>query len=238
MSGGVEATGPSTPSQKLGVADRRAIREGALELSLSDDAYSYNDTHFTLEVSHFDGDEWVETDADVSGLAVIASQAEIEAYLLAAFRCAKERAGDAMVVRNVAGFAAAAGMKAVAESGAAAVEGGAEKAALFFSELLASCESLQGVAEEFGTRTLLDLMYLQNAIITGAKIDVWPGETRVGDALGKLPSAALWLRYTKLGGVWADACERSEVQRVVPAAGRTMKIVPGAEPMVARGADA
>jgi hypothetical protein len=214
MSGGVEATNPSTPSQKLGVADRRAIREGALELSLSDDAYSYNDTQFTLEVSHFDGDELVETDADVSGLAVTASQAEIEAYLLAAFRCAKERAGDAMVVRNVAGFAAAAGMKAVAEQSAGAVEGSAEKAALFFSELLASCESLEGVAEEFGTRTLADLMYLQNAILTGTQIDVWPGETRVGEALCKLPSSALWLRHTKLVGVWAGACERIEVRRI------------------------
>ena len=103
------------------------------------------------------------------------------------------------------------GMKAVAESGAAAVEGGAEKAALFFSELLASCESLQGVAEAFGNRTLSDLMYLQNAILTGTQIDVWPGETRVGEVLVTLPSSELWLGYTKLGGVWAAACERVAV---------------------------
>lgn len=86
--------------------------------------------------------------------------------------------------------------------------GDASLAALFFSELLGAVETLGDVAEEFGQRTLTDLMYLQHAILTGGKIEVWPGETRVGEVLAKLPSFDSWMGYTELGGIWAEACER------------------------------
>ncbi len=187
----------------------RSVRDGALAVSLSDDAYSYNDEQFTLELAHMEGDECVETDADASGLPISASQAEIDAYLEAALRCAKEKVGSEIAVRNVSGHAASAGVKAVAEGKARVanmVHG--ERAAMFFSELLDSCESIEGIAEEFGQRTLADLLYLQNAILTAEQIDVWPGETRVCDVIQKLPSSGLWLSYTKLAGVWAASCQR------------------------------
>ena len=94
-------------------------------------------------------------------------------------------------------------------------ESGAELSARFFAELLDSVESLGGIQEQYADSTLTDLMYLQNAILTGQKVDFWPGETHVDKVLAKLPSADLWLSYHKLGGVWAQACKR--VERVVEA---------------------
>lgn len=52
-------------------------------------------------------------------------------------------------------------------------------------------------------------MYLQQAILKGETIEVWPGETEVGKVLQALPSAYRWLRYTELAGDWKNACERS-----------------------------
>jgi hypothetical protein len=80
----------------------------------------------------------------------------------------------------------------------------------FFEELLTSVESLTGLADEFGVNTLADVLYLQNAILVGEQIDVWPDETDILAVLGKLPSAQEWMNYTKLGGEWADACERTK----------------------------
>ena len=192
-----------------GAPPSRSVRDGALEVSLTDDAYSYNDEQFTLELAHMEGDECVENDADASGLPISASQADIDAYLEAALRCAKEKVGAEIAVRNVSGYAASAGVKAVAEAKARVSSmGHGERSAMFFAELLDSCESIEGIAEEFGQRTLADLMYLQNAILTAGQIDVWPGETRVGEVLQKLPSSGLWLSYTKLAGVWAASSQR------------------------------
>lgn len=83
----------------------------------------------------------------------------------------------------------------------------AQLAARFFEELTASVESIATIGDEHGDSTLSDLMYLQQAILTGDTIDVWPGETHIGDLLNRLPSAEIWLRHTKLAGVWATACE-------------------------------
>jgi len=197
----VEASGP--------LGSRRSIREGALDVWLTDDAYGYNNVQFTLELTHMDGGEGLDNDGCESGLPISASQAEIDIYLEAAMQCAMEKVGAEIAVRNVSSQAASAGVKAVAEAKARVSNmGHAERAAMFFTELLDSCESIQGIAEEFGQRTLADLMYLQNAILTAGQIDVWPGETRVCEVIQKLPSSGLWLTYTKLPGVWAESCER------------------------------
>lgn len=84
-----------------------------------------------------------------------------------------------------------------------------EGAKLFFFELLASVETLYGIAEKHGLRTLVDLMYLQQAILKGETVEVWPGETEVGTVIQSLPSADRWFRYTELGGEWKNACVRS-----------------------------
>ena len=83
-----------------------------------------------------------------------------------------------------------------------------EGAQLFFEELLESVETLGGIAEQYGIRTLTELMYLQQAILKGETIEVWPGETEVGKVLQMLPSAIRWMQHTELGGDWKHACER------------------------------
>ena len=84
----------------------------------------------------------------------------------------------------------------------------AEGAQLFFEELLSSVETLDGIAEQYGVRTLTDIMYLQQAILKGETIEVWPGETEVGNVLQVLPSAIRWMQHTELGGDWKHACEQ------------------------------
>jgi hypothetical protein len=88
-------------------------REGNLLVSLTKDAYDYNDRLFSLEVSALDGAEWLDTDADVSGLEVDATPVEVNAYLDAAFASVRKNAGDELNVRLTAHRAAQAGMEAV-----------------------------------------------------------------------------------------------------------------------------
>ena len=90
---------------------KHEIREGGLTVSLTDDAYDYNDKFFTLEVTEMSSADGVENDADVSGLPVTAAQEEISNYLEAAMACAKVRCGAELSVRNVAGYAAQAGIQ-------------------------------------------------------------------------------------------------------------------------------
>lgn len=70
-----------------------------------------------------------------------------------------------------------------------------DEAALFMDELLASVETLTGVADVYGARTLADLMYLHAAIADGGFIDHHPGESRVLDVVRLLPSGVQWTRY-------------------------------------------
>lgn len=97
---------------------QHSLRQGRIEVSLTTDAYDYNDLLFTLEVTEMNGDEGVENDADVSGLDVKASQPEIDAFLVAALQCAVELAGPQVSVRNVAGKAATKGLEATVKAGA------------------------------------------------------------------------------------------------------------------------
>lgn len=73
----------------------------------------------------------------------------------------------------------------------------AEHAALFLKELLDSVETLTGIAEEHGPRTLADLVYLQAAILNDGFIDHYPGESRVPELVQRLPSGRLWMQYIK-----------------------------------------
>lgn len=74
-----------------------------IEISLTKDAYDYNDRFFTLEAT--DGAE-EENDADVSGLPVSASQAEIARYLAAAANEARRYFAETGSVRRMASSAA------------------------------------------------------------------------------------------------------------------------------------
>ena len=68
-------------------------------------------------------------------------------------------------------------------------------AAMFFQELLGSVETLAGIVDEHGSRTLADLMYLQNAILEGGFIDNYPGESKVLEIASALPSGDLWSKF-------------------------------------------
>lgn len=74
----------------------------------------------------------------------------------------------------------------------------ADLAAKFMQELLDSVESLTGIAEEHGSRTLADLMYLQLAITKGSFIDHHPDESKVLDIARSLPSGEQWGKFIKV----------------------------------------
>ncbi len=72
---------------------------------------------------------------------------------------------------------------------------GHDRAKLFMQELLDSVETLSGIAEQHGARTLADLMYLQNAILSGGFIDHYPGESKVLEIARDLPSGGQWSKF-------------------------------------------
>jgi len=72
---------------------------------------------------------------------------------------------------------------------------GHERASLFMRELLDSVETLSGIAEQHGARTLADLMYLQNAILSGGFIDHYPEESKVFEIASGLPSGGQWSKF-------------------------------------------
>lgn len=75
---------------------------------------------------------------------------------------------------------------------------GAPAAKLFFDELLDSVETLTGIADEHGARTLADLMYLQNAIMKNGFVDHYPGESKVLEIASALPSGDRWTKFVKV----------------------------------------
>lgn len=77
----------------------------------------------------------------------------------------------------------------------------ADDAVMFMDELLDSVETLSSIADAFGQRTLVDLMYLQNAILKGNYIDGYPQESAVLDIARKLPSGNRWSTFIKMEDV-------------------------------------
>lgn len=71
-------------------------------------------------------------------------------------------------------------------------------AAQFMQELLDSVETLTGVADKHGARTLADLMYLQLSIMKGSFIDHYPDESKVLDIARSLPSGELWVKFIEV----------------------------------------
>ena len=69
----------------------------------------------------------------------------------------------------------------------------------FFNELLDSVETLSGIGELHGDGTLVDLMYLQNAIMTGGYIDNHRDESRVLEIAQALPSGERWAKFISDG---------------------------------------
>jgi hypothetical protein len=76
-------------------------------------------------------------------------------------------------------------------------ECGKQASSKFFQELLDSFETLTGIAVEHGSRTLADLMYLQNAILVGGFIDCYSDESKVLEIVSALPSGEQWSKFIK-----------------------------------------
>ena len=72
----------------------------------------------------------------------------------------------------------------------------ARAASLFMQELLDSVETLSGIAEEHGSRTLADLFYLHSAILENGFIDLIEGyNSKVLDIAKSLPSGSDWAKF-------------------------------------------
>jgi len=69
---------------------------------------------------------------------------------------------------------------------------------LFFDELLSNYETLTGIADQYGSRTLADLMYLHSAIMHGGFIDSYEDESSVLEIVKGLESADKWISYIKI----------------------------------------
>ncbi|MDD2742037.1 MAG: hypothetical protein PHV02_07180 [Rhodocyclaceae bacterium] len=66
----------------------------------------------------------------------------------------------------------------------------------FMQELLASVETLDGISEQYGARTLADLMYLNMAIADASFIEALPG-SGVLEVVNNLPSATQWREFIR-----------------------------------------
>lgn len=78
-----------------------------------------------------------------------------------------------------------------------AADGVASKTAAtqFFSELMLSVETLGSVCDEHGPSTLTNLMYLQNAILKGSLIELFPNEAEQLAFVRALPSGERWWKH-------------------------------------------
>jgi hypothetical protein len=66
------------------------------------------------------------------------------------------------------------------------------------NELLDSAETLTGIAEEHGPRTLADLMYLHSAVVSGGFIDHWESESQALQIVPALPSGTRWAAFVQV----------------------------------------
>lgn len=74
---------------------------------------------------------------------------------------------------------------------------GSSAALRFMGELLDSVETLTGIADEHGARTLADLMYLQEAILEDGFIDYDPDDSKVLELVQGLPSGEQWIQFIR-----------------------------------------
>ena len=59
-------------------------------------------------------------------------------------------------------------------------------------------ESLTELGDIHGVRTLASLIYLQQAILKGSFIDLYPDESKVLEVVKALPSHSRWIGFIEL----------------------------------------
>lgn len=69
---------------------------------------------------------------------------------------------------------------------------------VFMSELLERFDALSCIADEYGSRTLVDVTYLLSAVNKGTFVEHEAGESRLAEAIEELPSARRWKQYIKM----------------------------------------
>ena len=75
---------------------------------------------------------------------------------------------------------------------------GSDAVKQFHLELLDSVDSLAGIAEEYGAQTLAFIVYLQQAILNGSYIEVFPeDDPAILGLLEGMPSYDQWIRFVK-----------------------------------------
>lgn len=78
-----------------------------------------------------------------------------------------------------------------------AVQVRATAAVEFWNELMGSVETLTGIADQHGVRTLTDVMYLHQAILSGSVIDDYPENSKLREVIALLPSSIRWMAYIR-----------------------------------------
>lgn len=81
----------------------------------------------------------------------------------------------------------------------------ADHAVMFMQELMDSVETLTGIVEVHGSRTLGDLMYLQQAILKDGFIDHYPNESKALEIVRTLPSSEKWVKFFRIEDIAPDA---------------------------------
>lgn len=72
---------------------------------------------------------------------------------------------------------------------------GVRKAKQFWDELLMSFDTLSGIADTYSQNTLVDMMYLQMAILKNGFIDHYPEQSSILEVLKAMPSGREWVQY-------------------------------------------
>ena len=78
------------------------------------------------------------------------------------------------------------------------VHGGDDAATQFWDELLESFDCLAAIADEYGSRTLADSVYLLQAIRRASFIDHVRGESHVLEVASRLPSGDVWCKFIEV----------------------------------------
>lgn len=74
---------------------------------------------------------------------------------------------------------------------------GLDAAQAFWMELQTVLGPLKEAAEHYGHEAIIQLFYLQNAMLENGKIEAARAKSPVATILRQLPSASRWLRYLK-----------------------------------------
>lgn len=112
-------------------------------------------------------------------------------------------------------------------SAAAQLDDRSQKASKFISEVLAEYESLQLLAEHFGTSTLADVTHVMASIVQGTNFEVWPSQTtgsRIDEVVSGLPSSDEWFANLKFMNKYGDQVPHSVFQQEAPEDGAAPSI--------------